>query len=223
MLIGERSFEARYPVLPGADVPESRSGKGNVRDATKSAILVSDAPSIRYRSCGAPRGGFVRPDPQTDGERGLGQHRGWWADHRLCACAQRCGALRGRRRRPCRLRVHRAPGVYERPHPRAGCARRAPVWGILGFILAGVVAWWRRPESRFGLLLVLAGAVWFLSRLSSANLAVPYTVGITFDLLPAVVFLHVFLAFPSGRLERRSSGLLSRSGIRRRSVSTCSA
>ena len=75
------------------------------------------------------------------------------------------------------------------------------VWGLLGFILAGVVAWWRRPESRFGLLLVLAGAVWFLSSLSSANLALPYTVGIAFDLLPAVVFLHVFLAYPSGRLE----------------------
>ena len=76
------------------------------------------------------------------------------------------------------------------------------VWGMLAFILAGLVAWWRRPESRFGLLMVLAGAVWFLSSLSSANLAVPYTIGLAFDLLPAVVFLHVYLAFPSGRLER---------------------
>jgi signal transduction histidine kinase len=76
------------------------------------------------------------------------------------------------------------------------------VWGMLAFIIAGLVAWWRRPESRFGLLMVLAGAVWFLSSLSSANLAVPYTIGLAFDLLPAVVFLHVYLAFPSGRLER---------------------
>jgi len=76
------------------------------------------------------------------------------------------------------------------------------VWGILGFVLAGVVAWWRRPESRFGVLMVLAGAAWFLSSLSSANLAIPYTVGLAFDLLPAVIFLHVFLAFPSGRVER---------------------
>ncbi len=29
----------------------------------------------------------------------------------------------------------------------------------------------------------------------------PFTIGIAFDLVPAVVFLHVFLAFPSGRLE----------------------
>jgi len=76
------------------------------------------------------------------------------------------------------------------------------VWGILSFVLAGVVAWWRRPESRFGVLMVLAGAAWFLSTLSSANLAVPYTLGLVFDLVPAVAFLHVVLAFPSGRLER---------------------
>src|SRR3954454_18136281 len=83
------------------------------------------------------------------------------------------------------------------------------VWGMLGFILAGLIAWWRRPESRFGLLMVLAGVVWFLSSLSSANLAVPYTLGIAFDLLPAVLFLHVFLAYPSGRLE----GALERSFV----------
>jgi presenilin-like A22 family membrane protease len=93
------------------------------------------------------------------------------------------------------------------------------VWGLLGFILAGVVAWWRRPESRFGLLLVLAGAVWFLSSLSSANLALPYTVGIAFDLLPAVVFLHVFLAYQAGGWSTRSSGFLAR-GTSSRSVSS---
>jgi signal transduction histidine kinase len=76
------------------------------------------------------------------------------------------------------------------------------VWGILGFVLAGVVAWWRRPESRFGPLLLLAGTVLFLSSLTSANLALPYTVGIVFDLLPAVIFLHVCLAYPSGRVRR---------------------
>ena len=77
------------------------------------------------------------------------------------------------------------------------------VWGLLGYVLAGVVAWWRRPDSRFGLLMIAAGAAWFLTSLSSSNLALPYTVGIAFDLLPAVLFLHVFLAFPSGRLGNR--------------------
>ena len=76
------------------------------------------------------------------------------------------------------------------------------VWGILGFLFAGVIAWWRRPETRLGVLMVLAGATWFLSSLSSSNIALLYTIGIAFDLLPAVVFLHVFLAYPSGRIER---------------------
>src|SRR5687768_8520145 len=76
------------------------------------------------------------------------------------------------------------------------------VWGLLGFVLAGVVAWWRRPESRFGPLMILAGGAWFLSVLASSNHAVPFTVGMAFDLVPAVVFLHVFLAFPTGLLKR---------------------
>jgi signal transduction histidine kinase len=75
------------------------------------------------------------------------------------------------------------------------------VWVVLPYVLAGVAAWWRRPESRFGPLMVAAGFAFFLSNLSTANVAVPYTIGIAFDLLPAVLFLHVFLAFPSGRLE----------------------
>jgi signal transduction histidine kinase len=92
--------------------------------------------------------------------------------------------------------------------PEPGVHAALQVWGLLGFVLAGVVAWWRRPDSRFGLLMVLAGGVWFLSSLSSANRAAPFTLGLVFDLVPAVVFLHVFLAFPSGRLEHRSEHAL---------------
>ena len=98
--------------------------------------------------------------------------------------------------------------------PEPGVHAGLAVWGLLGFVLAGVVAWWRRPESRFGILMVLAGTAWFLSTLSSANLAVPYTIGITFDLFPAVVFLHVFLAFPNGRLERPFERALVGGGVR---------
>jgi signal transduction histidine kinase len=86
--------------------------------------------------------------------------------------------------------------------PAAGVHAALQVWGILGYTLAGVIAWWRRPDSRLGVLMLLAGAAWFLSSLSAANQALPFTIGIAFDLVPAVVFLHVFLAFPSGQLER---------------------
>ena len=86
--------------------------------------------------------------------------------------------------------------------PEPGVHAALQVWGMLGFFLAGVVAWWRRPESRFGVLMVLAGVAWFLSSLSSANLAVPYTVGIAFDLLPAVRLSPRGARVPDGRLER---------------------
>jgi signal transduction histidine kinase len=76
-------------------------------------------------------------------------------------------------------------------------------WITLPYILAGLIAWWRRPDSRFGPLMIAAGFAIFLSSLQWANEAVPYTVGLAFDLLPAALFLHVFLAFPSGRLQRR--------------------
>jgi signal transduction histidine kinase len=75
-------------------------------------------------------------------------------------------------------------------------------WATLSFVLTGVVAWVRRPESRFGPLMIAAGTGSFLSSLSSANAAAIYTLGIAFDLVAAVLFLHVFLAFPDGRLRR---------------------
>jgi signal transduction histidine kinase len=81
-------------------------------------------------------------------------------------------------------------------------------WVVLGYGLAGVVAWWRRPESRFGPLLLAAASVFFVSSLARSDAALPYTIGIAFDLLPAAVFLHVFLAYPSGRLERRFERVL---------------
>jgi signal transduction histidine kinase len=74
-------------------------------------------------------------------------------------------------------------------------------WVGLPYILSGLVAWRRRPESRFGPLMVSAGFVTFIGTLQWTNADVPHTIGQAVDLLPLVLFLHVFLAFPSGRLE----------------------
>jgi signal transduction histidine kinase len=75
-------------------------------------------------------------------------------------------------------------------------------WTTLPYIAAGAIAWARRPESRFGPLMVAAGFAMFLSSLQWSSTSIPFTVGMVFDLLPAAIFLHVFLAFPDGRLER---------------------
>ena len=89
-----------------------------------------------------------------------------------------------------------------------GVSAALNAWVTLSYALAGLIAWWRRPDSRFGPLMVAAGFAVFLSSLSSANTAVLFTVGIACDLLPAVVFLHVVLAFPSGRLQTRFERML---------------
>jgi signal transduction histidine kinase len=83
-------------------------------------------------------------------------------------------------------------------------------WVVLSYVFSGLVAWWRRPESRFGPLMVFAGFLTSLSCLSSASAPVPFTIGQTVDLLPFAVFLHVFVAFPTGRIERRRDRLLVR-------------
>jgi signal transduction histidine kinase len=75
-------------------------------------------------------------------------------------------------------------------------------WITLPYIIGGLVAWWHRPDSRFGPLMVAAGFAMFVSSLQWTEAALPYTIGLAFDLVPVVLVLHVFLAFPSGRLRK---------------------
>jgi signal transduction histidine kinase len=84
------------------------------------------------------------------------------------------------------------------PGPRAAFA----VWVMLPYIFGGLIAWWRRPRNRFGPLMVAAGFGTFLAMLGWSNVDVLHTVGQTLNFLPPILFLHVFLAFPNGRLER---------------------
>jgi signal transduction histidine kinase len=77
------------------------------------------------------------------------------------------------------------------------------VWITLSYVLCGLLAWWHRPASRFGPLMIAAGFGNFLATLSWASSDLPFTVGQALDLLPPVLFLHLFVAFPSGRLHGR--------------------
>jgi PAS domain S-box-containing protein len=72
------------------------------------------------------------------------------------------------------------------------------------FILGGLVAWIRRPENRFGVLMTAVGFAWFVGALSESNSSLPFTVGTTFGGLFLAVFFHALLAFPRGYLETRS-------------------
>jgi signal transduction histidine kinase len=85
-------------------------------------------------------------------------------------------------------------------------------WIVVAYVGCGLVAWTRRPESRFGPLLVAAGLVPALSRLAEADSATLQAFGEGLLLLPAVLFLHVFLAYPTGRLERPFERLIVVSG-----------
>ena len=76
-------------------------------------------------------------------------------------------------------------------------------WISVPYIVAGLIAWWRRPDSRLGVLMIAGGFATALSALQFAQYAAPHTVGVIFDVLPAVIFLHVYLAYPSGRLRSR--------------------
>jgi signal transduction histidine kinase len=91
---------------------------------------------------------------------------------------------------------------------RAGLRAGMVDWIVVPYILGGLVAWRGRPESRFGLLMIAAGFSMAATTLQWSSGRLPYTAGQLLDLLPAVVFAHVFLAFPTGRLEGRVERLL---------------
>jgi signal transduction histidine kinase len=85
-------------------------------------------------------------------------------------------------------------------------------WIVVSYVCCGLIAWARRPESRFGPLLVAAGLAPAISRLSGAETESLRMAGEGLRLLPVVVFFHVFLAYPSGRLSRPFDRLVVVSG-----------
>lgn len=74
------------------------------------------------------------------------------------------------------------------------------IWLTLPFILAGLVAWRRRPDSAFGPLMIVTGFAIQLTILEWTEQPLLNTIGQLCDLLAAALLLHVFLAYPSGRL-----------------------
>ena len=71
----------------------------------------------------------------------------------------------------------------------------------LSFIATGLYAWWRRPENRFGVLMIAVGFVWLISTLIASDVPGLFALGGLFSALPYAFLLHMLVAFPSGRLS----------------------
>ena len=80
------------------------------------------------------------------------------------------------------------------------------VWAVFGpvvgwnFVGTGLYASRRRPESRFGALMVLLGFTWLLAPLGAADNPWLFALGIVLGSLWGPVLAHMLLSFPSGRL-----------------------
>jgi signal transduction histidine kinase len=71
----------------------------------------------------------------------------------------------------------------------------------LSFVGTGLYAWRRRPESRYGLLMVLIGFAWFLPGLTAAEAPLIFSLGIVLGSAWPAVLIHLLLStFPTGRL-----------------------
>ncbi|MFI6828897.1 histidine kinase [Kribbella sp. NPDC050241] len=81
-------------------------------------------------------------------------------------------------------------------------------WITVPYLISGTIAWWRRPESRLGPLMIATGFVMALTALQWSTVPALLSIGHLLDLVPAAMFLHVFLAYPTGRVVGRPRQLV---------------
>jgi signal transduction histidine kinase len=77
------------------------------------------------------------------------------------------------------------------------------------FIGTGLLAWLRRPENRFGALMVAVGFSYCLSPLIVTTDSWTFIAGLAVIALPYAILSHILLAFPSGRLGTGGSRALA--------------
>jgi signal transduction histidine kinase len=93
-------------------------------------------------------------------------------------------------------------------HHRDLIAIVGPVIGA-AFIGTGLLAWLRKPENRFGALMVALGFSYCLSGLIVATEPWPFIAGLSLIAVPYAVLFHILLAFPGGRLQARGARALT--------------
>ena len=82
--------------------------------------------------------------------------------------------------------------------------RAVPPMAVLAgwsFVGAGVYVWLRRPDNPTGAIMAAFGIAAEVSVLSISDAAVPYVLAALADPLSTAIFIHLLLAFPTGRLE----------------------
>jgi signal transduction histidine kinase len=89
----------------------------------------------------------------------------------------------------------------EMPHSVALAERQAVI--VATPIAVGLYAWRDGTHARFGRLLVLVGAAWFLAALSSSSNELLYSIGRVAGWTVEAGLIYLILAFPSGRLTNR--------------------
>jgi signal transduction histidine kinase len=72
----------------------------------------------------------------------------------------------------------------------------------LGFLGAGLLAWWRRPANPVGKLMVAAGTAWYAPSLQASGHPALFAVGFWMVYLPPVIVAHLALVYPDGRFRR---------------------
>jgi signal transduction histidine kinase len=72
-------------------------------------------------------------------------------------------------------------------------------WSFIG---TGLYAWWRRPASRFGALMTAVGFTFLLGVITASDDSVVFTAGVLLSSIYFVVFAHMLLVYPDGRLEQ---------------------
>jgi signal transduction histidine kinase len=71
------------------------------------------------------------------------------------------------------------------------------------YLISGLIAWWRRPASRIGPLLLLVAASLLVRKLQYSGNSTLFTIGFALGSMYAACFAHLVLAYPTGRIRDR--------------------
>jgi PAS domain S-box-containing protein len=97
--------------------------------------------------------------------------------------------------------------VTDHPDSLTANATLMTIGGLL-FVASGLVARYRRPQNRMGLVMIAAGFAWFLGSLTQSNVPVVFSLGTAANDVPWAFFAYLILSYPTGRLEDRADRIV---------------